>query len=779
MANPPAWVQWLMLRATPRNWGLLTTAICLMLIGFLPLFGGPGYEYALACGAVVPTMAALSTSAEFLDAHMPPMTVVLRAVENALWLMAISLVIGMFHGIRLGFCDLFDGIGYLLLGPFPGCMLGSLWGCAVPEIMRISKQKRWRFVKVLLLCGALPALSIFVSLIRFYTTPMVFAFDPFFGYFSGTIYDTVIRGLPRLLTYRAGTLLTIVAILGLAGMIERHESGKLVIKKLTNRWLAGVTVSMGVLSLFHTSMGAKMGHWQTTHTIQARLGRRLQSKRCVVIYSATIQESVATLFAKNCDEQVTLVEKYFEIKDFPTITAYLFRDADEKQRWMGAGHTYIAKPWRKEVYIQVQAYPHPVLGHELAHVISGAFARGPFRIGGSLFGIWPNPGLIEGIAVAASPDDEELSPEAWAKAMHELKLLPHLSSIFSLGFLNHSSSLSYTVAGAFVRWVHSTYGTVILRQWYGGQSLPKLTGKSFAQLESDFHNHVKTLTIPENSLAIAKARFDRPAVFGRKCPHEVDKRKQVARHKLFAGDYLGATQDYDWVLHHSPHDASSILARARCSQRQGDLPLARKQLEELILSPKMPAVVHLHAEEQLADLDMVEGKLSQAKEHYLHVQKSVLNEDWLRTLDVKLAGVQSEQALPAIQALLVGEKGHGPDFRRASEELGRWAEKQPTEPLPLYLLARQEYNQGNFDRSSQLLHQALELPMPLLRVHRETARLLVFAACASNNEPGVKHGLDAWKKANKTKDLREQQLLEIASLCGQFPRPKQTEIIAH
>ena len=38
---------------------------------------------------------------------------------------------------------------------------------------------------------------------------------------------------------------------------------------------------------------------------------------------------------------------------------------------MGAADTYIAKPWRREVYVQAAGYPHPVLGHELMHVLAG------------------------------------------------------------------------------------------------------------------------------------------------------------------------------------------------------------------------------------------------------------------------------------------------------------------------------------------------------------------------------------------------------------------------
>jgi len=118
---------------------------------------------------------------------------------------------------------------------------------------------------------------------------------------------------------------------------------------------------------------------------------------------------------------------------------------------MGAADTLIAKPWRREVYVQLAAYPHPVLGHELAHVVAGSFGRGPFRIAGSLGGLWPDPGLIEGWRFAASPDDDELSDTQWVHAMLELGSVPPIRQVFSLGFLGVAASKSYTLAGSFVR----------------------------------------------------------------------------------------------------------------------------------------------------------------------------------------------------------------------------------------------------------------------------------------------------------------------------------------
>src|SRR5205807_1470112 len=175
--------------------------------------------------------------------------------------------------------------------------------------------------------------------------------------------------------------------------------------------------------------------------------------------------------------------------------AFFFADSGQKKRLMGAADTYIAKPWRNEVYLQVSGYPHPVLGHELAHVVAGSFGRGPFRTAGPLGGVWPNPGLIEGVAVAASPDDEDLTDAQWARAMLDLGILAPVERIFSVGFLGEHAAKSYTIAGAFVRWMIDTHGAAAVRRWYGGEAIEAVTGKGWAALDADFRQSLAQYTL--------------------------------------------------------------------------------------------------------------------------------------------------------------------------------------------------------------------------------------------------------------------------------------------
>src|SRR5207244_4084807 len=81
------------------------------------------------------------------------------------------------------------------------------------------------------------------------------------------------------------------------------------------------------------------------------------------------------------------------------ITCYLFADAAEKRRFTGAAQTQIAKPWRREIYLQHQPWPHGAIKHELAHALAARFGDPLFGV--ARHGVSFDVGLIEGVAVAA------------------------------------------------------------------------------------------------------------------------------------------------------------------------------------------------------------------------------------------------------------------------------------------------------------------------------------------------------------------------------------------
>jgi hypothetical protein len=742
--------------------------VALSIIGFLPLFGGPGYEAALAAGLVLPSLAAIA-SALGTSQHskeIPPSAAFVRSMEYALVLTGIALVVTTLHGLRAGFCDPATGMALFALGPAFGTLMGAAWGFSLGQVLPFTQRKTMR--RALLVVGALgaPLLGMVISLGRFFTSPMVFAYDPFFGFFSGTLYDTeVTDSLGTLLTYRAGSSATLFAVGAVAFALARNDDGKLRISRRRHPGVLWAGMAAVVTSVIVTVEGDRLGHWQTATSTAEALGARLADERCELIYPRAVDEPTARLMLRDCATQSRQVSEYLEIESAPQIRVYMFASPDQKRALTGAGRTSIAKPWRKEVYVQLDAYPHPILGHELAHVLAGTFARGPFKVAGDLGGWLPDPGLIEGIAVAASPDDDVLTPQQWSAAMLKLDVLPSLTTVFALGFLGENSSVAYTVAGAFVQWVTDHHGMTAVRRWYGGEGLEAVVGKPLGELETTWRAELAGLTISEPALVYARARFDRPGVFRRRCPHAVDAFNQQGQVLAGQGDCSTASLLFERAVDLDPLHSRARLNLAECASRVEGLDEAKSRWREIVDDGMLPEATRLRARESLADLHLSAGNNAKAEAIYVELLEKVLNEDQLRTIDVKLRASRNPYEARAIRALLLGDPGRSPDHRLAYSLLGKWMMDAPGDGLSAYLIGRGAMSSGSWAAAAEFFDWALERDLGEPRVMREALRLRLVAACALRDEASARRTLVRWKAQPGLQEVRWQVLERRLGAC--------------
>jgi tetratricopeptide (TPR) repeat protein len=736
--------------------------------GFIPLFDGPGYESALAAGLILPFAVAVATALDVSAAQAQPIASLGRGLSIGGALAFAAWITTLAHGLRTGFCDALGGSAHFALGPAAGALLAGAWGAVAGEIAR-SRERRRLAAVVLAVLG--PLASILISVGRFYTSPMIFAYDPFVGYFSGTLYDTVID-FSGLLSYRAGSAATLVFALALALHLARGADGRLGIRRpahpaITLALALGLAGSLGV-----TLEGPRLGHWQTSATIAAALGARTAGARCDVVYPRSMRAEDAERLARDCDAHVETIERWFGAPYLDggkpgRITAFVFESASQKGALMGAADTFIAKPWRREVYVQAAGYPHPVLGHELVHAVSNAFGRGPFRIAGSLGGLLPDPGLIEGVAVAGSPPEGDLSGREWAKAMKDLGILPPLDHLFTLGFLGENAGVAYTVSGAFVGWVHERYGGAAIRAWYGGQALAAVTGVPWAELERAWHEDLDRIALPDAARAQAKARFDRPAIFGRRCPHVVDACKRRASLLRGAGDQEGAIEAFEQVLALDPHDDATRVGIARTLLRDGKVDEGTRALEKLASDPAVARHLRDQAIEDLGDLALAAGRSEEAAARYREVMTRTVDEDQLRTLDVKIAAAGDARIQPAVAALLVGKPSRGPDRTLALELLGGVSAALPGDALPWYLLARQYMNAGQYDEARERLDRALAAPSGegIHRVRVEAERLRFVIACALGDRAGAPGFFAAYASHPEVGEARREAARDLLERC--------------
>jgi tetratricopeptide (TPR) repeat protein len=644
---------------------------------------------------------------------------------------------------------------------------------------------RWR--RLVCVAGSLaaPIAGVALSVVRFYATPIIFAFDPFFGYFSGALYDTIVDVRTELWTYRAGTAATIVAAALLAAASTRDARGRLRLRLGQGRAVACLLlgIACGSVSLGIAWSAPRLGHWQTASTIAQALGGRAAGPRCDVVYPEGLLPDEVALLVRDCEEELAAGESRLGAKLGARLTEFVFSDAGQKRALMGAADTSIAKPWRHEVYVQLARYPHPVLGHEIAHVVAGSFAPGPFHVGG---GLWPNPGLIEGIAVATAPDDDELTDAQWARAMLDLGVLPSMRDLFSLDFLGQSAAKSYTAAGAFVAWAIDTWGTSAVRAWYGGGSIEALTGKSWDAIDRAFRQWLETQPMPPEAAAYARARFDRPSVWGRRCPHVVDALNRDADGCRDERRFARALALYARALQVDPSDRHARFERAHVDLRNGDAARGRAALEAMSDDPGMPRTTRDRAEETLGDDDLSRGHFDAAAAAYKDVASRTLDEDAARTLDVKAFAARNPDARTAITDLLVGGPARPVDPWIGALTLGTWLGRSD-DPLAAYLAGKNLAQHGDWARAAAWLDRANDLdlarggaereaPSELRlgrRVRRELLRERAVTACATNDADA----LDRVARAIKGPDSpfaggsggRRDGVLRLLARCRQVP----------
>jgi tetratricopeptide (TPR) repeat protein len=753
-------------------------AVSLVGMGFVPLFGGPGYEAALAAGVILPSLAACATALDVTAGQPAPFEAYRRGAATGSFLGALGLAIAWLHGRRVGFCDPIEGTEYFVLGPGVGAVVGGVWGAVVGFLGGSDRPRPWVAIAASI---AGPLAGVLFSLYRFYSSPMVFAFDPFFGFFAGTLYDSVITDLEGLATYRIGTLATLIAIGAFSACFVREPESV-----LRGPFMAGrkpppqFQPAVGLLilaaaaaggSIFHWLKGPALGHYQTTGSIREALGKSITDGRCELVYPAGTPAMEARALARECDGHVRQLEQFFGVRGPGRIVAFVFASADQKGHLMGAASTYIAKPWRGEIYIQRAGFPHPVMRHELAHVVAGAFGAGPFKVAGPLGGIIPDPGRIEGVAVAASPGEEGLSLDEWAKAMRDLGLLPRLDRVFKLSFLGEPSSRAYVVAGAFVDFFRRERGISAVRAWYSGQKIEQASGgKSLADLEQAFLSSLDKLKVPDDVLAVARARFDRPAIFARRCPHIVDRLLGDANTALAQSDTPRAARLYREVAALDAHDIGSRLGLAGCALKEGRTSDARGLYERLAMGQEYPKAVRVQAIETLGDIALVQGDGDEATRRYDEAASVVVDTDRRRLLDVKRYAATGAAREPIVLHV-IGDFRLGRDPIRAATALASWSEREPKLGLADYLLARTYFGTGRFDLAADSLDRAMTKELPIASVTKQANRDRIVAACVLGRREGAAEALRAWSKLEGIKDLERSETEALLDRCFAGIRP--------
>jgi len=738
--------------------GLILIAAIAAVLCFLPLTESMGYEFSLVLALPASLWAGLFAAGEprrvrnakgsHPGAVRPAIVLYVRLVGAVLTALAAPVLLSLLNTLRAPDCDFAGGLFFYLLGPVAGSLAaaacGLFWGLLMP--VPVLPGLAW----LLTWLG-----SIAVSVYGVYAGPEVYAYGQFFGYVSGPLYDELIRIAPVYYTYRLGTLLVIAVLIAIGHSLTDPEKMRLRLSRLHSDGALAILFFLALTGLF-CFFGPSMGHRTGGAFLRSRLEELpYRADGIDLHYSGTIPRSKASRLLEDAEFRLFQLKRFFGIGKSPKISIFVFASAEEKKRLIGSGPVSISKPWLKEVYIQADELPHPVLKHELVHALSFVLAPEPLHLPA---GWKPLPGLVEGIAVAAAwTPHQGLTPHEWSRAMLDLKLLPTVADMMGPRFLMRNQSASYTAAGSFLRFFRDRYGVERLKTLYATADFAKAAGKGPQALETEWHAFLRGLTLPSGTMNLAAIAFDRPGTIQKRCVHKVAALEDEASAVRSEGCGECSPPLFRQALDSSGRDPRIALDYIRSLLDAGEDPRAEYEIEKLKRRTDVGKPMGLVIAELEADMLWRKGDWQKAQEAYRILLQGKGDQPSARALAAKMEGARLGPLAVALRDYFVGQAGQ-PSLSEglAILSLHRAVRELDGLGLPHYLLGRRYFQLEDYDHALEEIRLALSLGLELDATKEEAVRLA--GVCLYNlgrkdearlafvnqrSEPGLQPGLRA------------------------------------
>lgn len=710
---------------------LAFAALAGFVLAFTPLLAVHGVESALALGLLLPPWAAANAASYTLrSGGVRGVDLVFRAIGMGLLIWLIPVLILALSSLRVRQCAPAEGLAFMVLGPAIGSALAACIGVWMGALIRPRRLAPW-------LAAAIPVGAALFGLWTFYTTPTVYVFGAFAGYFPGAIYDDLVRIPTRYLTYRATILVAVLALGLLFDALWDPTAGRVDIGNRARAKLGAIAVALGGIGFVAASyaLGNELGHRVSEEYLIERLGKSEQGRYCVVHMPRETRPEDAVRLVEDCDFQVARLRSLLGLKSESPVTAYFFRNQNEKKDLIGVGRTLIAKPWRREVYLQMSPWPHPVLAHEVVHAALAEVGVEPFAVAATLGGLIPNPGIVEGAAVALAWDlRDELDPDQWSRIMMDRNELPAAETVMSVRFSALPARRAYMAAGSMMRFLIATRGMDELLDTYRRGKVDDLQA-----LESEWRAYLAEVPVTEHERAVAEVELARPSIFSAVCPHELARLRAHLAGDLAARDDERTIETCKSILDINESEAQARAALVGALARSGRLDEAASTLDGLRAAMNAPKPIVAAALEQYADASWTLGKIDEAGALYDELLAIPRTDGPARQSEVKKLGLGASARERELIYEMLLRRSSSPVVVHLAQSLSTVR----SDGLGQYLEARQLMRQNRYALALPLLEEAARLGLPSLRLERELGRLLGVTHFALGNYP---ESAAAWRE---------------------------------
>lgn len=739
---------------------ILSIVILSLVLSTVPLFNLLAFEF---CAVITLFIAFASAHVAMTEFHVmkqnsdqlagSPHNLILRCLSRALISNGILLLIPLFiilaNAIRIKNCNFIEGFLFYLILPAFSCFTVTAAGI----FFNVWIQRRWLAYLTYLIFLIVSCVPTITNLIFH---PPVFAFHPILGYFPGPIYDFVISITPTLLISRTETILWGFAFLTISVFTCEINRTTALIPKL--RWrgviksssnfslLRVTTLSLMVLAIIGIELSSgKLGIRPSRQDVAETLGSYRETDHFELFYARDLEDEI-DLFADDCEFRYAQLSEYLQTENSQKVRVYLYATPEQKKQLIGAGNTFVEDPFGYGFHVHSLEFPHPVLKHELAHVLTADWS--PWKV--SL-----NVGMHEGVAVAADWEEDKLTVHQWAKAMQELNVAPPLSSVMSLGFWKHAGSRSYLMAGSFIRFLIDKYGIEKCKRAFPTGNLSKIYGKELQDLEGNWRLYLKNeISLRDDELNYATQRLRRGGIFEQVCAHEMASLRNDAWAAYYRQDYTTAIESFQKMLSYEPENKRNERGLMYSTYHAGDYTSAISIAKQIIANKN--SQFRGEAAQMLGDIYWLQGEIEDALKTYKHASTLATRESTKIKVLKRVAALSedvSSESRNLLSRVLIHNNSLNPTYNGTKVMLLlRIIRFEPNSWLPYYLAGKLLHQEKEWEFSAQYLHHALDLGsgkaksiMPdLIRI--ESLRLL---------------GLNAFRKKDYT--IAEKIYSEIAA----------------
>jgi tetratricopeptide (TPR) repeat protein len=662
-----------------------------VILSRIPLFDYLGYEFSAVIGIFGGLLSGLLTIGLFRRKFAGRQTVsksdltsfTFFALLLNLTLLLIPLILISLNAFFVKNCSFSTGLAFFLLIPAVTMLFSVSLGVSTAVWFR-RPVIVYTIIFILILLH-----PIYLTV----TSPQLFAYNFLFGYFPGFTYDEVLTVTKTLILSR---LLTIVAALTfisatLVAAQRSSRSDRFLVKLRTLRYLfqrnvESVVSTLGLLVLVSAYiMKHNLEFESPASFIQQQLGSKYTTQHFNIYYSSSaINEDRIRWIAAEHEFRYMQVTRALRVNFFNKIDSYLYPAPELKRKLIGTSTTNIAKPWRREIHLNLDSF-ESTFRHELVHVVAGAFGM-PF------LGLSPSPGLIEGLAVAADWDAGDRTPHQVAAALFRSGLVGDVRSIFSFtGFAAKPSSVSYLLSGSFCRFLIEEYGMRRFTALYPWGQFQKVYRKSPEDLLKEWRLYLQSIDVPPTDTTRARLLFTRPSIFRKVCARAIAALNEKAAKSFNENEYDKASQLYQssYAMSHSREAALGLFAS---EFRLGKYDSISSQLQE-ILNDSTVGPAFMPSKLTLGDCQWLLGQQQKAKRLYEELRGLDVLEAYNEAAAVRLEALRHPE-LDAFMRHFIAAAGD--DTVRVAT-LRQALTENPKNPVVLYLLGKAYFRQQRYE----------------------------------------------------------------------------------